>query len=586
MPESNYKISDIYQGGGSSLDPTYGKLFTGYHIPAGELGLTTDFRSANIVQEMGQKLASGIKHIEISPISPEVFESIPEPQLKEARRLAKLTGSEITVHGSPQLEASGYNQQGFTEQNREAVERQMNMVVERAQKINPNGNAPVTFHSSAGVPGEILKQGEKPDETFVINSETGSVGRMPLKTRKFPGEPIEPKPEREIEQLNEDSWSQSLTHLAFNAGRAGEYIDDSIHLTEMSEKTNPEDPNRKEKQARLMTNTGKAFLNDSYRELKQLFDQAAKEGTEKDKMLLKNFENRIQNKVTEINTNPASKKSILLKRQIVEDGIETLNKISTPPQIFQPMQDFAKEKTTQTFANVAWNAYEKVKKGKWKEAPIISIENPPAGGAFSTGEELKQVVKESRKKFVEKAKQEGVSESEAKRQAKKLIGATWDVGHINMLRKYGYEKKDLVKETEKIAPYVKHVHLSDNFGFEHTELPMGMGNVPIKKMMEKLGKEGYEGKKIIEAGHWWQHFKTAPFQETLEAFGSPVYSMQMQPYWNQAIALQQGYFSGYGQMLPSQNYAMFGAGFSQLPAELGGQQPGAQGSRVSGNPME
>jgi hypothetical protein len=155
-----------------------------------------------------------------------------------------------------------------------------------------------------------------------------------------------------------------------------------------------------------------------------------------------------------------------------------------------------------------------------------------------------------------------------------------------MLRKYGYSEEEIVKETEKVAPYVKHVHLSDNFGFEHTELPMGMGNVPLKEMMKKLGEKGVKAKKVIEAASWWQHFKTPPFQEVLEAVGSPVYSMKMAPYWNQAAGLQEGYFSGYGQMLPQINYETFGAGFSQLPQELGGQIPGAKGGRMSGRPLE
>ena len=105
-------------------------------------------------------------------------------------------------------------------------------------------------------------------------------------------------------------------------------------------------------------------------------------------------------------------------------------------------------------------------------------------------------------------------------------------------------------------------------------------------MMEKLGQKGFEAKKIIEAGHWWQHFRTPPFQETLEASGSPLYSMHMAPYWSQAPGLYQGYSSGYGQMLPQINYETFGAGFSRLPAELGGSAQGAQGSRMSGRQME
>ena len=94
-----------------------------------------------------------------------------------------------------------------------------------------------------------------------------------------------------------------------------------------------------------------------------------------------------------------------------------------------------------------------------------------------------------------------------------------------------------------------------------------------------------ETRKIIEAGNWYQYQKTTPFQETLEAFGSQMYPTQG-PYWNQALGLQQSYLMGYGLMLPQINYETFGWGFSQLPAELGGQKAGAQGSRMSGKPME
>ena len=108
----------------------------------------------------------------------------------------------------------------------------------------------------------------------------------------------------------------------------------------------------------------------------------------------------------------------------------------------------------------------------------------------------------------------------------------------------------------------------------------------LLKIGSGLGKEGFEGKKIIEAASWWQHFKSPPVKESMEAFGSPLYSMNMAPYWNQSAGFQQNYFSCYGMMLPQGNYETFGAGFSQLPAELGGQRPGAQGGRMSGRGIE
>ena len=259
--------------------------------------------------------------------------------------------------------------------------------------------------------------------------------------------------------------------------------------------------------------------------------------------------------------------------------MDDLNKVKVP-ELYKPLEDFAIEKTATTFANVALNSYKKFK----DTAPIISIENPPVGMGLSRGEDLRKLVDLARTKFVENAKNSGINEREATDQANKLIGVTWDVGHINMLRKYGYNEQDIVKESEKIAPLLKHIHLSDNFGFEHTELPMGMGNVPIKQIMEKLGDKGFEARKVIEAAGWWQHFKSAPFQETLEAFGSPIYGMKMAPYWNQSIGVQ-GYFGGYGPMLPTVNYETFGSGFSSLPSELGGQRQTGR-SRMSGNSLE
>ena len=113
-----------------------------------------------------------------------------------------------------------------------------------------------------------------------------------------------------------------------------------------------------------------------------------------------------------------------------------------------------------------------------------------------------------------------------------------------------------------------------------------MGNVPFKEIMEKLGEKGYEAAKIIEAGHYINQFKKSPFQESLQLMGSPIYGMKMAPYWNQTNELQESYFGGYGNMLPQINYETFGAGFSRLPQELGGSSPGAQGSRMGGNPMQ
>jgi len=581
---ADYEIKNIYQGGYSSLKPEYGN-FVGYRMGAGNFGMSTDARTANILKDVSKNLSAGAKHVELTQVSPEVFESVPKQQLKELNRLSKLTGVEISVH-APVLEPSGFNREGrFSEEDRKNVERQMFQAVERSHEINPTGNIPVTFHSSAGLPGEISQKGEAINETFVIDSEKGSMHKFPIKERNFPGEG-EKSIGKELEEINKEQWSEKIRTINYYADLGGErlhYLETAAALAEKKAGKHTDEEERIISSSRH----GAAYLNDSYRQLKDLFELANKYGSHEDKEKLIKFRKEIEPIAIEIKKDPKNYfHNAPLMKKIIDKGVETFNEFKSYPEIFKPLNEFSKEKTVETFSNIALESYKKFK----DKSPIISIENPPAGGAFSTGTELKELVEKSREKFVEKAVEKGFGKSEAEDAAKKLIGATWDVGHINMLRKFGYESKDIIAHSEQIAPLVKHVHLSDNFGFEHTELPMGMGNVPVKEIMQKLEKEGFKGKKVIEALSWWQHFSeqgaTPPLQPTLEAFGSPMSSVGGMPYWNQSVGFQQGYFGGYGQMLPQMNYETFGAGFSTLPSELGGQRPSAGGSRMSGRPME
>lgn len=606
-----YKISDIYQGGYSSLKSNYGDLFTNHRLSAGSLGMATDPRTANILKETSDKLAPGNKVIELSLITPEVFESIPQQHLKEVNRLAKLTGAEITIHG-PLLEASGITREGYSDQAREAVERQMKQVIERSHEVIPEGG-PVTFHSSAQLPGPDVtlekidgKMVEKEHKVLVINQETGQINVAKAETKFYPSHPESLTGKKgegktysareEIGIMNDSDWDQNLSQLVFYKERADEIIrktypqlqgiDPEILIGKKERKYLTQE--EQELLGRL--DNAREYLKNTHLSLSGLFNKAYKYGDEKTKedlrRIAKEFEEKIYIKKDGEKYNNYDPKAQSEAMQLLISNLQGID----APEVFKPLDDFARDKTTTTFANTALHGYM-----KWGEkAPIVSIENPPAGGGFSRGEDLKTIVEESRKKFIEEAKKKGKSEQEAREAAEKLIGVTWDVGHINMLKKHGFGDKELVEETKKVAPLVKHVHLSDNFGMEHTELPMGMGNVPFKDMMKQIEQAGFKGKEIIETGNWWQHFspgglQNSPFIYTLEAMGSPIYGMEMgagSPYWNQRLGLHQDYFGGMGEMLPSINYETFGAGFSQLPAELGGQRQSAAGGRMSGRPME
>jgi hypothetical protein len=82
----------------------------------------------------------------------------------------------------------------------------------------------------------------------------------------------------------------------------------------------------------------------------------------------------------------------------------------------------------------------------------------------------------------------------------------------------------------------------------------------------------------------FQFFQKSPLTETFRAFGSPIYGMQMGPSWSYTANASGGYYGGYGRVLPDQHFSTYGAGFSNLPPELGGQMGGR--SRMGGAPIE
>ncbi|MEK6913447.1 MAG: TIM barrel protein [Nanoarchaeota archaeon] len=595
----DYSVSDIYQGGYSSFKPNYGSTFVNYTMNASKLGITTDPRTANIMQDSSTKLNMGIKQIELALVSPEVFDSIPKQQLKEISRMSKLVGAEVSVHG-PVLNSTGITQQGFSELNREEVERRISDVMIRSHDINPEGNSPVTFHAGEGILGsewKTLGWGDKAREAkkiIAVDKESGKMIPLEEEEKFYPGgkggEIIkkEYSPEENLKIINETEWDNKISQLFFNKERADEILEQNqtqiqqLPLAEMQEREKKgQDPlgglTPTQQQAYIKMRDAQNYLSEINKTANGIFSKAYKFGNEEQQEALKQLSEDYRK---DLEKNGGS---VLGESKAMHKLLINLQNPEFAPEMFVPIEKFATDQSSKTFGNAAFNAYKQF----GNTAPILSIENPPAGFGMSTGEDLKNLVIASRKQFADRViKEKGISEREAEKLAEKFIGATWDVGHINMLRKQGFKDEDIVRESEKVAPFVKHVHLSDNFGFEHTELPMGMGNVPIKEIMEKLGQKGFDAKKIIEAGQWWQHFQTPPFKETLEAFGSPIYSMQMSPYWNQALGFQQGYFGGYGAMLPSINYESFGAGFSRLPSELGGQRQGAEGSRMSGRGME
>jgi hypothetical protein len=539
--------------------------------------------------------------------------------------MAKLTGANISVH-APLMEPSGIDQQSgrWSEENRILAEERYKTVIDRALELRDKGRVPITLHS-ANIPGTEWKMVEKDgkrmpviEKMIVVNRETGQLAPIETKERFYPhygDKQLEkgraPNIFEELKTLNHSEWDQSLSPAIFNLENAqrtlesnygvikevypliatGQINEGNLTPTEIEAYRRVKNADEYLEQAQLTSNSlfNKAYKygteeqREKLKELAKLYREAAglpREGISDDGKL--KFKSEIERQEYILNQiNPERKVSA------IHTLIEGLKDPGLWPTIYQKVEDFAQDQSSKTFANIAWHAYNSVK-GDLSKAPKLGIENVYPGIAFSSGDEMAKLIEASRDQFVNLAKKKGLSEKEAEKAAKEIIGITFDVGHLNIAKKHGFTDKDLVNEAEKFAKYVKHVHLTDNFGYSDSHLPLGMGNVPVKEHLEMLEKQGVlkDATKILETSGWPQHFGSSPMGYNLEGMGSSFYSNGVSPYWNQSLGLQQGYFGGYGLMLPQINYEMQGSGFSMLPSELGGQRMGSQGSRMSGRPME
>jgi hypothetical protein len=586
----------IYPGATYLLDPGY--QFTGYRVRVGDMGATTSIQTANQLKEVNNLLNQGMKTTEISLINPEVFEMIPNNMFTEINRLNKLTGAESTMH-APTLDPSGFGEQGWSEEQRKAVARQLTDFVKRSHDLDPKGNIPVTIHSSV-IPGSELipeshplvteeEKGNRPlGRMIVVDQESGKLQNLERERLYSPTEP-EGKiytPQDRLEMTNYTKWINAIRELAYAKKQADEVlIPASANIVPLITKEGgitKEDIEKNQGSFQQMQRA-KLFLDNIKTSFRNVYEGAAKYGDKETKEELKKLSEdwqKTQKLIQEKSRGIGQFEIPIIESNLIDRSIETLQRLEGhAPEVFRPVEEFAKDKASETLSQVALETFKKF----GNTSPIISIENPPYGQALSSGQDLKELVLQTRGKFEDKLVKEGKSKSEASAIAEKLIGATWDTSHIAMIRKQGFDNKRLVEETKTIAPFIKHVHFNDNFGSTHTDLPPGMGSVPVKDILEVLEANKVKGKRIFEGGNFFQHFQKSPFPYTLQYSGSPIYDNHA-PYFNQLGGLG-NYYMGHGPVNPALHHTLYGAGFTTLPTELGGEMPGQQ-SRFAGAPNQ
>jgi len=227
---------NFYEGANYGLNPDQGNfLGMSYRTPVSQIGLATDARTANQIQATTDKLSTGGKVIEVQMTTPNVAEAIPNQHLEEINRLKKLTGASLTLHG-PIVEPTGITKQGWDESHREQAERQMAIAVDRAHKLEPDGNIVVTFHSSVAPlfpETKVIdeKTGEeKLTEFMTVNERTGQFGSERVEKDFLSG--ITPSQKDILNKRNKEAWFRSLQGINFHAQAGADAVEQTLRLKE------------------------------------------------------------------------------------------------------------------------------------------------------------------------------------------------------------------------------------------------------------------------------------------------------------------------------------------------------------------
>lgn len=268
-------------------------------------------------------------------------------------------------------------------------------------------------------------------------------------------------------------------------------------------------------------------------------------------------------------------KAIEYEKKRIQNDIKRIQELKQKGEsIIKPLDDISLERASDTVADVAAKAFQRT-----KTKPMIVVENIFPEMALGNPEQVAELVKKAREKFAKQLQEKmHLHPADARAWAEKMIGMTLDVGHMNIWRKYLGDKEFEKKYKEwvkKVAPYVKHVHVTDNWGDQDAHLPVGWGNAPNEETLKILREYGFHGKMVAETpfpSEWGGEM--AGLLQSMYHFGAPIAPGGPSWEWAGSSYFMAGYqFTqpSYGPY-PQTNIQMYGLGFSGLPFPLGGQQ--------------
>ncbi len=455
-------------------------------------------------------------------------ESVSRPEREAIRQLAKINEVELSIHATPNVAISGLGQQGFSpEQQREAID-EIKKAIDFAADTADGGL--VVFHAQE-FPRPIFEKYKKekfmqyPGEEeraplHVVDQRTGQL--TPLPRNQSLAVPIggtdnpqrdeqgfikwENKTVAELEKEAIEKKQDPIKYI-YNTFIAKEQEFEHGQERELAHRVkraqeNYEHLNEEAKKIEEQMKKSKALGEYEAIKILETYGASSRPGTIEYKKLLKDPIGKFKEVLQESKANIDEQKEI--ERSYGRRAFERNETVKNAV----PIEEFGIKNSAKAIANAAMYGYEVEKEQKLSRPITLVPENWTPEQYGSHPQELKTLVQESRKSMVEDlVKKKGLDKDEAQKIAKERIKATFDIGHLNMWKKYfdGTEKEfkkwvdDQVKDLVQ-SGIIGHVHLTDNFGYHDEHLTPGEGTAPVKEFLQRLETEGYKGTIIGEPG--------------------------------------------------------------------------------------
>ena len=457
-------------------------------------------------------------------------ESVSMPEREAIRQLAKINEVELSTHATPNVAISGITEQGFSEEQRERALFEVKKAIDFAADTARGG--PVVLHAQE-FPRSIAETYKKekfiqyPEEEkkavlSLVDSETGRLTslrrdiKIPEIIKDESGNPIRDENNKlrtemkqfssyedefkKLSQEEKNKYDNSIAKYFYAKFRISEkerleadaeFYDERVRNAE-----------KREKELKSLQETVKLSKNKEY--VIDLLPEKFKEGLSHEERikLLKNPDEFFNSVLKDLNT----------EKRRFQEGSEGYSKqafqIEHEINKIKPIEEYGIEKSAEAIARAALHGYDIEKKEKLERPITIVPENwtPEVYGSHPA--ELKKLIQESRKAMTGLLmKDKHLTQNEAEKIAQERIKATFDIGHLNMWRKYfqGSDKEFKQWVDEQVQDLLRnkiigHVHLTDNFGYHDEHLTPGEGTAPIREFLQRLETEGYTGTIIGEPG--------------------------------------------------------------------------------------